>query len=62
LKSDATREASGSTTVKLRTRAAYRAHPWWFSEASLFGGLGSLFGRFISLLDRSGNLPDGLLK
>jgi hypothetical protein len=51
-----------SLAAALRTWAASHVHPWWFSDASLFGQSGSLFGRFISLFDRPGNLADGLLK
>jgi hypothetical protein len=51
-----------SLAAALPTWAAYHFRPWWFSDASLFDQLGSLFGRFISLFDRPGNLPDGWLK
>jgi hypothetical protein len=39
----------------------HRALPWWFPEASVFGGFGSLFGRFNSRFGCLGNSPDRLL-
>jgi hypothetical protein len=60
-----TGSASGSARSadrELPVWAAHLAHPWWFSDASVFGRFSSLFGRFNCLFGRLRNLPEGLLK
>jgi hypothetical protein len=39
-----------------------RASRRWFFDASLFGGMDSLFGRIDCLFWLVGNSPDGVLK